>query len=632
MLVLSVTAIKSLHFVGKVSRTTLLTTSISTPKTSAKFGRVRVKEIISLKSNSVPKPISLKIDGVVTSDPNPVANSFNSFFSSVADNIRSRIPESEKQFSSFLHNPNLNSIFLTPVTPEEVAKIINSIPPSKSSCPNSVPIKILKSVCAEISNPIADLVNLSFSTGKFLSSLKEVISKVIPIFKNKGSPLETSNYRPISLLSNIDKIFEKLMFSRVTCFLEANNVIYPRQFGFRKSYSTTHALISMIERLRKCLDDGNVAVGVFIDLQKAFDTVDHKILCHKLNHYGIRGIANQWFSSYFSFRQQFVSIGNTKSTPCYISHGVPQGSVLGPLLFLLYINDLHSCLKFSEVTLFADDTNLIQIGRSLESLSLTMTYDLSCLSIWLNANKIALNATKTELIVFRSRFKLIGEINIVFNGIKLNPSSSLKYLGVLFDEHLSWNQHISDLCWKLRRANGALSKIRHYVPIDILLGIYHAIFDSHLRYACQLWAQSETVNTRRVLILQKYALRILSFSPPRTPSAPIFKTFKILTIFDLVKTLNILFVHQHLNLNLPPDLCNSITFDEIDHNYSTRCQSLGLIKRPKVSTTTYGLKSLCIQSITQWNLLKRLHPKIFLVELSPRSLKLLVKSDILSNY
>ena len=174
------------------------------------------------------------------------------------------------------------------------------MPLSKSSGPNSIPIKILKLVCKEISYPLTELVNLSFSIGQFPSVLK--LSKVIPIFK-KGSPLETSNYRPISLLLNIDKIFEKLMYSRVYSFLEANNVIYSRQFGFRKSHSTTHALISMVERLRRCLDDGNVAVGVFVDLQKAFDTVDHRILCHKLNHYGIRGIANKWFSSYLSSRQ-----------------------------------------------------------------------------------------------------------------------------------------------------------------------------------------------------------------------------------------------------------------------------------------------------------------------------------------
>ena len=588
-----------------------------------------VKEIVSLKSSSTSKPISLRIDDIVTSNPEIVANSFNSYFSSVADKIRSKIPESNKHFTSFLKHPNLNSIFLSPVTPEEVQKIIHSMPLSKSSGPNSIPIKILKLVCKEISYPLTELVNLSFSTGQFPSALK--LSKVIPIFK-KGSPLQTSNYRPISLLSNIDKIFEKLMYSRVYSFLEANNVIYSRQFGFRKSYSTTHALISMVERLRRCLDDGNVAVGVFVDLQKAFDTVDHGILCHKLNHYGIRGIANKWFSSYLSSRQQFVSISNTDSNCLSIHHGVPQGSVLGPLLFLIYINDLHSCLKHSEATHFADDTNLIQIGKFIESLSLTMAYDLSCLSTWLSASKIALNAAKTEIIVFRNRLRPIGEINIIFDGHKLNPSSSIKYLGVFLDEHLNWNKHISDLCCKLRRANGALSKIRHYVPTNILLSVFHAIFNSHMRYACQLWAQSETVSTRRVLILQKCALRIISFSPPRSPSAPLFKRFEILTIFDLVKTLNILFVHQHLNFQLPPDLCNTIHFNKIDHSYPTRSQSLGLLKCPEVGTVWYGQKSLYIQSITQWNHIKRLHPYTSLTELSTKKIKLLAKLDLLNHY
>ena len=153
-----------------------------------------------------------------------------------------------------------------------------------------------------------------------------------------------------------------------------------------------------------------------------------------------------------------------------------------------------------------------------------------------------------------------------------------------------------------------------------------------MRYACQLWAQSETVSTRRVLILQKCALRVISFSPPRSPSAPLFKRFEILTIFDLVKTLNIIFVHQHLNFQLPPDLCNTIHFNKIDHSYPTRRQSLGLLKCPEVSTVWYGQKSLYIQSITQWNHIKRLHPYTSLTELSTKNIKLLAKLDLLNHY
>jgi hypothetical protein len=296
-------------------------------------------------------------------------------------------------------------MFLSPVTPDEFSNSNLSLSSNNWSGPNSIPIKILKLIHQDISFPLSNIINLSFTKGRFPSTLK--LSKVIPVFK-KGSPLESSNYRPISLLSNIEKIFEKLMHSRLLSFLDSHSIIYCRQYGFRKSHSTIHALINIVERIRQCIDKGHAAVGVFVDLTKAFDTVDHSILLSKLSHYGVRGITNCWFKSYLASRSQFVSISNCKSELKSILHGVPQGSVLGPLLFLLYINDLHEAIKFSEVNLFADDTTLFQFGASLKSLSDNVNTDLSLLSDWLNANKIALNASKTEYVLFKSRLKTLN--------------------------------------------------------------------------------------------------------------------------------------------------------------------------------------------------------------------------------
>ena len=258
------------------------------------------------------------------------------------------------QYYDYLPPVNIELFFLTPTDSTEVSNIIFSLNQNKSDGPNSIPIKILKLLNKDISDQLEILFNQSFSCGIFPSILKT--SKIIPIYK-KGSKLECSNYRPISLLSNIDKILERLLYNRLYNFLEKKEIIFSLQFGFRQKYSTTHALIHLTYKIRHEIDKGNYACGIFVDFQKAFDTVDHDILLENLEYYGVRGISNKLFASYLSNRKQFLSVNGYKSNLADVKCGVPQGSILGPLLFLIYINDLHAAIKYSAVHHFADDTN-----------------------------------------------------------------------------------------------------------------------------------------------------------------------------------------------------------------------------------------------------------------------------------
>ena len=254
------------------------------------------------------------------------------------------------------------------------------------------------------------------------------------------------------MLSNIEKILEKFMYKRLNAFLDYNNIIYDLQFGFMQQYSTSHALINITENIRKALDDGNIGCGIFVDLQKAFDTVDHQILLAKLNHYGIRGVSNDWFKSYLSNHNQYVSINGYESGLAAINCGVPQGSVLGPLLFLLYIHDLNQAIKFCKVHHFADNTNLLCLSNSIKKLSKLVNADLKHLLNWLNANKISFNVKKTEIIFFKSKLKkLEGDLKIKSCVKRLYPTESVKYLGVKIDANLTWQHHVNDLSIKLNR-------------------------------------------------------------------------------------------------------------------------------------------------------------------------------------
>ena len=562
----------------------------------------------------------------ISSDPITISNKFNDYFSNVAENARNKIPYSSKHFSEFLKNRNDKTFFVSPTNEKEIILCISSLNSNKSSGPYSIPIKILQLVKNDIAKPLSDIINLSFSTGQFPSKLKT--AKVIPIFK-KDSPLECSNYRPISLLSNIDKIFEKLMYSRLIQFLEKFNCIYPLQFGFRKHHSTDDTLINITENIRSALDNGKFACGIFVDLQKAFDTVNHVILLKKLEHYGIRGIGNSWFQSYLNKRSQFVSISGYDSTSKSIPHGVPQGSVLGPLLFLLYINDLHNAIKYCMVHHFADDTNLLLFDSSLKSLQKKINIDLKFLCHWLNANKISLNINKTEYILFRHKQKSTNfHLKLKLNGKKLYPSSYIKYLGIFLDENLNWKKQVSILSSKLRRANGALAKLRHFVPPKTLISIYYAIFNSHLNYGNQIWGQNQNSVTNRIFILQKNAIRIMCKVPRRTHTDPLFYSLGILKFFDQIQCRNVLFLHKLLNNRVPESVGE--TFSLMLHSHSTRSKNRIII--PQINTVFFGIYSIKFQCIDAWNYFSNIFAPRNLQLLSASSVKLLITNHLLNSY
>ena len=323
-----------------------------------------IKEAINKKKNTQVQDQFRLSNGDITNDKAVISDNFNNFFAHIGPQLAAKIDKQSKLPSNYLKTRRINTIMLAPVTCEEVTKLIMT---SRDSAPgyDEVKIRPLQAVNSVISAPLAYIFNLSIMNGVFPDILKT--ANIIPLFKKEDSML-FSNYRLVSLLCTLSKLLEKIMYNRVIDFLKEHDILFKYQFGFRQGYSTYLALTVLVDKLMKSLENGDYVVGVFLDFSKAFDTVDHEILLAKLQYYGLRGIASKWFTSYLENRKQFVTYNGVKSKTQLIRCGVPQGSILSPLLFLIYINDLANVCKYTMPILFADDSNLFLNGKSLKDI------------------------------------------------------------------------------------------------------------------------------------------------------------------------------------------------------------------------------------------------------------------------
>ena len=372
---------------------------------------------------------------------------------------------------------------------------------NKSSGYDEISAKIIKITAKEISKPLTHIFNLSFSFGIIPDSLK--IALVTPIFKgNEQNKFE--NYRPISVLSCFSKLLEKLMTKRLTQFIERNKILSKHQYGFRRNRSTEHAIIDFVDKIIQAIEQGKFSVGIFLDFSKAFDTINHKILIGKLEHYGIRGVAKKLFENYLSNRKRIVKYNGVHSEEMEITSGVPQGPVLGPLLFLLYINDIQHCSELLSIILFADDTNVLYSNTCLKTLNDVVQIEMNKISNWLNVNKLSLNTSKTKFILFRSKNKQPKHsLKFQINNNFIKQVKNTTFFGIVVDEFLTWCDHIDLVSKKIIKCAAIISRIRHFTNLNSLKLIYYALVYPCLTYGNLIWGNAYKSHLQKIVNIQK---------------------------------------------------------------------------------------------------------------------------------
>ena len=385
---------------------------------------------------------------------------------------------------------------------------------------------------------LCDIINLCFSTGIFPDCLK--VAVVIPIFKNKGQKSDISNYRPIALLPFLSKIIERCIFDRLTTYASLCNIITPTQFGFMKGKSTHDAISLINEKIYDTFNIGNGAfhVNIFIDFQKAFDTIDHSILLTKLSMYGINGIFLELIKNYLTNRFQSVRLDDCLSPPLPITKGVPQGSVVGSLLFLWFINDLPNVSHIFTSVLFADDLALSFKSNNIDDCNRICNIELQRIFEWSASNKLSINYGRNKSYFMVHTFSNLDPNSLILNinNTTLENMSQAKYLGVILDTKLKYNKHIDYIAEKISKSIGILYKLKKLqVSTSILKQIYYSLIYSILNYNICSYGGAYDTHLNRLLLLQKRAIRIICGESFIAHTDPLFYRTRILKIHDMYR-------------------------------------------------------------------------------------------------
>ena len=559
-------------------------------------------------------------NGTFTEDPKDIANILNTYFVNVGPELADKLPQSQKSFESYLNNPPIDSFQINPTNSDEVFEIINSFSSSNCEDPVKISPRVYKLGINALSNILPNMINKCFIEGYFPTCLK--LAKVTPIFK-EGSTEICSNWRPISITCCTSKLIEKLVKKRLLSFLSKNKVLTDFQFGYRTYHSTTHAILNISDNILNNFDKKMHTVSIFLDLSKGFDCVDHGILLRKLKYYGIRGVAFDFFKSYLTNRRQQTQVNGIFSEYLTVLCGVPQGSVLGPILFLLYTNDLINASKFA-INLFADDTCLSLCNHNLNELQMQCNFEAAKINEWFLANKLTTNSKKaSNFILSNYTGSNSPNFTITMGNVLLKRVKSVKYLGVMLDENITWSEQIEYLSTKLSRSAGIFSKLRYYLNKEVLIRVYHALFNSHLQYGILCWGSTNVSNLNRLQILQNRAIRNISKAPRFYRLDNYYLNYRILKVHDLYDLEISKFIHGHYNEKLPS--CFN-TFFQLANNRSTRNTANKAYYVPYYRSTR-GQRSIRFYGPKIWNKLP-----VSFHDLNKNNFKKEHKNLILSKY